>query len=105
MLAALRRTIQGLDAHQQQGCDDGKVANAIDQETPAFAEGSDHQARDGRTNQPAAVRHGRVDGDGVTEVVPIVDHLNEEGLARGHVEGIDQALKSGEGEDFPRLMT
>ena len=39
--------IHGLDAHHQQRCDYSKVADAIDHEAPALAEGTDHQAGDG----------------------------------------------------------
>ena len=99
--ARVAADLHRLDAHQQQGCDHRKVADAIDQEAPAFARGADHQAGDRRADQPRAVCHRGVDGDGVTEVVAILDHLDEEGLAPGHVERIDQALQRAEGDDFP----
>jgi hypothetical protein len=30
----------------------------------------------------------------------LFDHLNHEGLARGHIEGVDESLKRAQGEDF-----
>ncbi len=48
----------------------------------------------------ASVDHGRVDGDGVGEVGAVLDHLDHEGLAAGHVEGVDDALHGAEGENL-----
>jgi hypothetical protein len=45
--------------------------------------------------------HGGVNGDSVTEVVTILDHLYEEGLAPRHVERVDQTLQGSENNDFP----
>ncbi len=61
-----------------------------------FAEGGDDEAGDGGTDEARAVGHRRVDGDGVAEVFAVFDHLDEEGLAAGHVKGVDEALESGE---------
>ncbi len=94
--------IKRLDAHQQQGCDHGEVADAVDQETPALADRADHQAGDGRPDQPRTVGHRGIDRDGVTEVVAIVDHLDQEGLPPRHVERIDHPLQRGERDDFPQ---
>ena len=101
MLLALRRISIGRDAHHQQGCNHRKVAEAIKQKTPAFANRRDYQSGDGRANQPRSVCHRRVDRDGITEVVAILDHLYQERLTSGHVEGIDQTLQSGERDNFP----
>ncbi len=89
------------DAHQQQRSDHREVADAVDEEAPAFADGRDDEAGDGGADEPRAVGHRGVDGDGVAEVVAVVDHLDEEGLAAGHVERVDQALQGGEGDDLP----
>ena len=95
--------LQRLDPHHQQGCDHGKVADAIDQEAPAFAEGCDHQAGDGRADEPRAIGHGGIDGNGVAEVVRDLRPSARETIGAGHVEGIDQALQRGESDDFPEV--
>ena len=53
------------------------------------------------TDQPRTVRHRRIDGDGVTEVVTIFDHLYQEDLPPRCVERIDQTLEDRESNDFP----
>ncbi len=92
-----------VNVHQQKGSDDGEVTEAVKEEAPAFAESGDHEAGDGGADETSAVGHRGVDGDGIREVVAVVDHLDEEGLAGGHVEGVDEALERGEGDDLPKI--
>ena len=94
------RDLGHIEAHREQRCNDGEVTQAIEQEAPAFAESSYNDAGDGGAEKTRGVGHGGVDGDGVAEVAPVVHHMHEEGLASGHVEGVDQALKSSERDDF-----
>ncbi len=58
---------------------------------------------DGRADQTRSICHRGVDGDGVTEVVTIIDHLYEEGLPSRHIEGINYALHNGESDNFPEV--
>ena len=95
--------LHGLDVHHQQRGDHGKIAEAIQQKTPAFADGRNHQAGNSRTNQARAIRHGRIDGDGITEIAAVFHHLHQKRLAAGHVKGIDQALHGGESNDLPQI--
>ena len=53
-----------------------------------------------RADQPRHVDHGGVERDGVAEVALVFDHLDEEGLTAGHVEGVDEALQDAEREDL-----
>ena len=57
------------------------------------------RCRRARADEPRHVDHGGVDGDGVAQVAAVFDHLHQEGLAAGHVEGVDEALHDAEGED------
>ena len=91
-------------AHHQQRGDDGDVADAVDEEAPAFAGGGDEQAGERRADEARHVDHGGVDGDGVGEVGAVLDHLDHEGLAAGHVEGVDDALHRAEREDLGMVM-
>ena len=86
--------------HHEQRRDYGQVADSIDEETPSFTDRCDHNTRDSRADQSRAIHHRGVDGDGITEVVAVFDHLHQEGLARRHVEGVYQALQNGESDDF-----
>jgi len=92
-----RKARPRLDAHQQQRCDDRKVADAVEEKTPALAEGRDHKTGNRWSNEPRAVGHRRVDGYGVAQVVAIYSravghHLNQERLPSRHVEGVDDSL-------------
>ena len=93
-------------AHHEERGDDGDIAGAVDGKAVAFADGCDDNAGDGGTDEAGDVDDGGVERDGVREVLLIGfacvarDHLDEEGLAAGHVEGIDKPLKDAEGDDL-----
>ena len=84
--------------HEQRG-DDREVADAVDEEAPAFAVGSDDHAGERRADEPREIDHGRVERDGVAEVALVFDHLDHERLAAGHVECVDETLHHAERED------
>ena len=90
----------GGDVHHEERDDDGDVAEAVDGEAVALADGCDDDAGDGGADEASHVDHGGVEGDGVREVAFVFDHLDEEGLAAGHVEGVDEALQGTEGDDL-----
>ena len=56
------------DPHRQQRQDHGDVADPVDQETYARADGRDEHAGDGRTDQLRAVHHGGIQRDGIAQV-------------------------------------
>jgi len=90
----------GVQAHGVERGDDGEVTDPVNQEAVAFAgDGNDHTG-ERRADEARQVDHGRVHGDGVAEVLFVFYHLDEEGLAAGHVEGVDRALKGAEPDDF-----
>ena len=93
---------EGRHAHHQQAGDHGDVAGAVGEEAPALADDGYQQAGNGRTDNARRVEHGRVQRDGVHEV-GLADHLHDEGLARGDVEGVDHAEQRGKHEDVPDL--
>jgi hypothetical protein len=94
------------EAHHEQGEHDGDVAEAVDGEAVAFAHGCDDDACDGGADEAGHIDDGGVEGDGVGEVLFVRlacvggDHLDEEGLAAGHVEGVDETLEGTEGDDL-----
>ena len=92
----LARHLRGGQAHQHEREDDGDVADAVDEETPALTADSDQHSGKRRTDESRHVNHGRIDGDGVLQVALVFDHLDHERLAAGHVEGIDAALHHAE---------
>ena len=100
-IAALRAGLRGGEAHQQQRGDDGEVGDAVDQEAGAFAGTCDDEAGNSGADEAGGVDQRGVEGDGVAQVVfGAADHLDHEALAAGHVEGVDETLQGGEGEDF-----
>ncbi len=56
-------------------------------------------ARAGPQETPA-INHGGVEGDGIAEVGTAVHHLDQEGLARRHIEGVDEALKNTQSQNL-----
>jgi hypothetical protein len=94
-----RRRFRFRNPHPEQRDDDGDVADAVDQEAPSFAGGRDQDASYGWSDQPCDIHHRRVERDRVPQVLPVLDHGEQERLAAGHVERIDNALDDAEGDD------
>jgi hypothetical protein len=78
--------------HQEQGCYDGKVTEAIDQEAEARADASDDESGDRRPDQPRQVEERGIEGDGVAEVFFALDEFHDHGLPHRQIKGIDYAL-------------
>ena len=83
------------------------VGERVDQDHPAgrpgaAAQGADHQAGQGRADDAGGVERGGVEADGVGEVVG-ADHLGDERLAGGRVEGRADAEEEGDHVDLPDL--
>ena len=89
-----------MQAHGVERGDDGEVADAVNEEAVAFAGNCDHHAGERRTDQARHIDHGRIQRDGVTQILFIFDHFHEERLAAGHVKRIDRALQSAKPDDF-----
>ncbi len=87
-------------AHGKKRCDDGDVANAVDEETVAFTEAGDDEAGERWADKARHVDHRRVERDGVAEIFAALDHLHQESLATGHVKRIDEPLACAEDEYF-----
>ena len=91
-----------MHVHQHQSGDHGDVADAVDEKAPALAQPGDQDARNRRADHASAVEHGRIQGDGVHQVV-LADHVHEERLAAGDVEGVHHAQQRREDENVPNL--
>ena len=61
---------------------------------------SDDNAGKRWADEPGEIDDGRVEGDGVAEVALVLDHLDHERLAAGHVKCVDEPLEDAEREDF-----
>jgi hypothetical protein len=77
------------------------IADAVDEST-SLRRPRHQDARDRRTDGSCGVDDRRVERDRVDEVF-LADHFDDEGLARGDVEGADDAEAGGEREDVPDL--
>ena len=88
------------DSHGKQRCNDSEITEAIDQETVTFAERGDYDSGDGGPEKSSHIHHGRIQRNGVAQVSAILNHLNDEGLASRHVEGIDDALSQPQPDYF-----
>ena len=96
-LAASRRP--RLDPHRGEGGDDRDVAEAVQQEHDSLADEGDHEPGHRRARQPRGVEDRRVEGDRVGQIVAPPHHLDEERLARGDVDAVDEAEEHAEDED------
>ena len=82
--------------HHQQGGDDEEEADGVYGEADALVRDGDNYAGDGWAYEACAVEHHRIHRDGIAEVFLVFHQGNDEGLARGHIEGVDKAEKDGE---------
>ncbi len=51
-------------------------------------------------DQAGGVHHGGIQSDGAAEILAALDHLHHERLPRWHVEGVNQALRQTQPDDF-----
>ena len=79
-----------------------RKADAVDQEAGAFADVGEQDSGDGGPDHARGIEDGGVERDGVDQVF-LRGHLNDERLAAGHVEGVDDAERSGQREHVPDL--
>ncbi len=91
-----------LDAHQKQRYEHGDKTEAIEKETPTFANPHDRETSDGGANNAGTIKDGRVKSNRVRQIL-FANHLNEEGLAYGDVEGIDDADQERDDDEMPLL--
>ena len=89
-------------AHLLQREDDRAERRGVDQEDGSGADEHDEEAGDGRSDDPAEVERRAVERDGVLQVVA-ADHLDDERLARGCIDGSADAEQQREQEDVPDL--
>ena len=80
----------------------GAERGAVDQEGPAGPERGDDEPGDRGADHPRRVERGRVQRDGVRQVL-IADQFADEGLARRGVERRRRAEQEGEHIDVPEL--
>jgi hypothetical protein len=93
---------EALRPDRQEGADHRQEAQPVQEEGRSLAEPGDDDAGDGRPDDAGAVERGRVQGDRVGQVIP-PDQLDDEGLARGHVDRVDGPEEEGENRDVPVL--
>src|SRR5262249_37165317 len=97
----------GRQSHRDKGADHRKEAESVQQEAPAFGafhavavQYGDGRAGNRRTKDTGTVENGRIEGDGVRQVV-FAHHLNKKGLADGDVEGINDTNEEGHSDQLP----
>ena len=85
--------------HRQQRRNYRQVTEAVNQEAPAFAGDRNHRAGNRWTDQTRRIDHGRVQRDGIGQVLAVFHHLDDKGLPRRHIESVDRPLKHTEQDD------
>ena len=96
------RARSAVHMHQHQTDDDGDVADGIGGKAPAFADFRHQNSGDGGADDARTVEHRGIQGDGVHQIF-FADHVNEEGLASGNIEGVDDSEQGREHKDVPDL--
>jgi hypothetical protein len=99
MLAGARSAV---NLHQQQSDDHGDVADGIGGKAPAFSDSCHQNSGYGWTDDARAVEHRGIQRDGVHQIF-FADHVDEEGLAAGDIEGVHHSEEGREHEDMPYL--
>jgi hypothetical protein len=90
------------DVHEQQRANHGYIADCIQQEAPAFADGCDYDPGHSRTDDPRSVQHRGVERDGVHDV-SVVNHLDQKRLAGRYVERVGDSQQRCQQKDMPGL--
>ncbi len=80
----------------------GAVADAVEEEAERGSEDADQDAGNRRTDDPGAVEDRGVERNGVGDVLA-ADHLDDERLAGGHVDRVDEAEQECQHEYMPDL--
>ena len=88
--------------HHEQADNYCDVADGIGEETPAFANLCDQHTGDGWADNPRAVEHGRVQGNGVHQVF-LAHHVHQESLACGDIKRIHHAQQTRQHKNVPHL--
>jgi len=91
-----------MDLHQEEPGNDRDVAHAIRKKAPALAQAGDQNTRDCGADYARAIEHRRIQCDGIHQVF-LADHIYEEGLATGNIEGIHHSQACSQYEDVPDL--
>ena len=80
-------------SHGQQARNHGDITDPVDQEAIPFSDRRDHGSRDGRPNEARGIEVRRIERDGVAEIGAVVNHQDDKRLARGNLDGSDDALE------------
>ena len=89
------------DPHGSQRPDHCYEAQRIHEKTDPLARDTQEEACYGGPNEPCAVKHERVEGNGVSEIFSLVEHITDERLPGRDVKGGDGAHADAEHEDVP----
>ena len=95
-----RQRSRTLHPHHEQSDDHGDVANGVNGEAPALANLCDEDSGYSRPYYPRPVKHGRVERDGIHQIL-FADHVHEERLAARNVERVDYAKQRRQHENLP----
>ena len=92
-----------LNLHQPQADDHGDKADAIQKKAPRRSDEGERNAGNRRPDDARHLEDGRVQRNGVRQVLARVDHFHDESLPRRGVERIGHAEQEGKDDDVPRL--
>ena len=89
------------DLHGQQRCDHRDIADGVHEKTDRRRNDGQEQAGHGRAEHASAVDDESIERDRVWQVVATPDHVDDEGLPRGQIDGQHAASKNIEGDEIP----
>ena len=95
------RTAARRQAHRQEGRDHRQETHGVHEEAHPFADPDDQDARERRPHEAGTVDEKGVHRDGVRQVLGVLEHLDDEGLARRNFEAADESAEERQRDDLP----
>jgi len=99
----VRRLFSFRNLYRKESHDYADKAQPINEKADAFTQERDQYSCNGRSHKAGAVEHKRIQGNRISEVLRFIYHFYYEGLAGGHIEGIDHADKDTQSNNLPDM--
>ncbi|OPZ94511.1 MAG: hypothetical protein BWY71_02388 [Planctomycetes bacterium ADurb.Bin412] len=77
------------DFHEQQRGNHGQEADGINKKTDSLPHRGNQNARDRGADQAGGINHGRVQGQGIADILPVIQHFHDKGVPGGHIKGVN----------------
>ena len=86
-----RRGATRRQVHRPYRRQDRQITEAVEEKTDPFPQAHNHDTSEGGTNESGAIGQRGVEGQGVAQILGLVDEVPHQRLARGYIHGIDHS--------------